>query len=188
MRGRPYILLPVILPLLLAAEPTTAPLSPARAAFERFKALDGQWIGRSTKGWEERSTVRVIAGGSCVMQTSFDAHPNETMVTMFHMDGPDLILTHYCVAKNQPRLKATKFGEDGMTVTFTFMDATNLPSRDAGHMDQAVFTLESPDRYTSQWTWYQNGQERWMERIENVRASGSDNATGKPAVTTAPSR
>lgn len=155
-----------------ATAPAPAPATPAQRAYERFKALAGEWRGASTRGWTEKTSYRVIAGESCVMSTSFDAHPKETMVTMFHLDGEHLMLTHYCVARNQPRLRATDIREDGetMTITFTFLDGTNLPARDAGHMDKAVFTFESPDRFKSRWTWYQDGKERWMEEIVYTRA------------------
>lgn len=144
-----------------AAKATT----PARAAFEQFKRLAGEWRGRSTRGWEETVSYKTIAGGSVVVGTSFDAHPNETMMTMFHMDGDRLMLTHYCVARNQPRLVATSFDADGRTVTFTFLDGANLPTRDRGHMDKAVFRFIDSDRVASRWTWYQDGKERWMEEI-----------------------
>jgi len=137
----------------------------AQAAFERFKKLEGQWHGRSTKGWEETVSFKTIAQGSVVVENSFDAHPNETMMTMFYLDGERLMLTHYCVAKNQPRLEATSFENDGKTITFTFIDATNLSSRDKGHMDKAVFRFIDDNKFSTQWTWYQNGKESWMEEI-----------------------
>ena len=141
----------------------------AAAAFEQFKKLEGRWKGRSTKGWEEVITYKTIAGGSVVAGTSFGAHPNETMMTMYHLDGERLMLTHYCVAKNQPRLVATSFAEGGKTVTFTFLDGGNLPSRDRGHMDKALFRFIDDNHTTSQWTWYQEGKESWMEEIHLER-------------------
>lgn len=144
-------------------------LSPARAAFERFKTLEGSWQGRSTKGWNEAVSFKTIAGGSVVVETSFDAHPNETMMTMFQMDGERLMLTHYCVAKNQPRLVATSISDDGRQITFTFLDGGNLPSRDKGHMDKAVFRFLDDGRVTTQWTWYQDGKEQWLEEIQLER-------------------
>ena len=137
----------------------------ARAAFEQFKRLAGEWRGRSTKGWEETVSFKTIAGGSVVVETSFDAHPNETMMTMFHLDNERLMLTHYCVARNQPRLVATSFSEDGKTITFTFLDGGNIPTRDRGHMDKAVFRFLDDDHVTTRWTWYQDGKENWMEEI-----------------------
>ena len=141
----------------------------ARALFERIKSLEGQWRGKSTKGWEDTTTVRVIAGGSVVMFTNFDAHPGETMATMVHLDGDRVLLTHYCVAKNQPRLVATAYDPKAGTATFEYLDGTGLPSRDKGHMDKLLLTIVGGDTYRSRWTWYQNGKESWMEDIENIR-------------------
>ncbi|HTR03698.1 MAG TPA: hypothetical protein VMN82_10920 [Thermoanaerobaculia bacterium] len=152
-----------------AAGPADRGRENAAEIWERFKGLSGTWEGRSTKGWTERLRYDVIAGGSVVLETSEDAHPGETMATTFYRDGERLMLTHYCVAKNQPRLEATSFENGGRTVVFTFVDATNLPSRNHGHMDKAVFTFESADRVVSRWSWYQDGRETWFEDIVQTR-------------------
>jgi hypothetical protein len=169
----------IMVVLLLAAsglaadktEPANAELS--KQAYERIRSLGGRWIGKSTKGWNEHIQFNLLAGGSAVEERSFDAHPGETMLTIFYMDGDRLILTHYCVAKNQPRLLATTISPDGKTIEFTFMDATNLPSRDKGHMDKAVYRFADRDHFTVQWTWYQDGSEKWMEEIQMQRISGA---------------
>ncbi len=149
----------------------TVPATPelARAAFARFQSNDGNWIGKSTKGWEETLRYRTIAGGSTVLETSFDAHPGQEMATAFYLDGDRLMLTHYCMAKNAPRLEATAFGDGGRTVVFTFVDGANIPTRDKGHMDKAVFRFETEDRVVSRWTWYENGREKWFEEIVQTR-------------------
>src|SRR4051794_13433450 len=87
-----------------AEPPSTQPTgtTPAARAYERFLSLAGTWEGSSTKGWTERLTIRPIAGGSCVMEQSEFAHttdPADAMVTMYHLDGEHLMLTHYCMAK-----------------------------------------------------------------------------------------
>ena len=111
------------------------PDSAAWRAFENFKALAGVWEGANQEGVASRQTFRVIAAGSSIVQTTdFDGHPGQTMITMYHMDGDKLMLTHYCVAKNQPRMRATKFGEDSRTVLFTFLDGTNLPLSRLGRL------------------------------------------------------
>ncbi|HKQ48212.1 MAG TPA: hypothetical protein VJZ71_09105 [Phycisphaerae bacterium] len=156
-----------------------AELTPARAAFERIKTLSGDWNSKSTKGWTEKESYQVIAGGSVVMHLSYGAHPGEWMATMFHMDGEHLMLTHYCVARNQPRLRATDFSDEGSKITFTFHDATNLPSRDKGHMDKHVMMFDAPDRMKTRWTWYQDGKESWMEEIEHRRAEAGPGAASK---------
>jgi hypothetical protein len=151
-----------------SAEPTPPP-ELARAAFERFRALEGRWRGTSTRGWEDESTFRTIAGGSAVLATTFDAHPGETMATLYTMNGDSLELVHYCVARNAPRLRATRIEDGGRTVHFTFVDGANLPTRDRGHMDQAVYRFRDDGKLTTRWTWYENGTARWMEEIELSR-------------------
>jgi hypothetical protein len=154
---------------LIPAQEAGTGATPARLAFERFRQLEGTWKGESTKGWKEQLRFQAIAGGSAVVETSFEAHPGETMLTVFVLDGDRLRLTHYCVAKNQPRLEATSFEDQGREVTFTFLDGGNLPSRERGHMDKAVFRFEDSDHVTSRWTWYQEGKERWLEEIRLTR-------------------
>ncbi len=146
-------------------EPANSPV----AGFERFAGLAGEWEGTSTKGWRERIRFQVIAKGSAVLEISLDAHPGETMATLFSLDRGRLELRHYCVAGNQPHLRATAFEEEGRRVTFTFVDGGNLASRDRGHMDKAVFLFEDADHVTSRWTWYQEGKERWLEEIRLIR-------------------
>ena len=142
--------------------------SPAQLGFERFRSLAGAWSGSSTKGWEARIDFEVVARGSVVIQRSnFAAHPEETMITAYHRDGEELVLTHYCVAGNQPRLRASEFDERG--VAFAFQDGTNLDSRDAGHMDSVRFEFPDADSFSSQWSWYQDGADAWMEAIRYER-------------------
>ena len=135
--------------------------------------MDGQsWQGNSTKGWTEKLTYSIIAGGSCVMEQSAMAHEGVEIVTMFHMDNDDLMLTHYCAAKNQPRLRATQISDDGSDVLFTFVDGTNLKNgRDTGHMDKAHIKFTGDGTMSAQWTFYADGKEQWMEEIKYQRAA-----------------
>jgi hypothetical protein len=149
--------------------PALAPITDEQsvATFERLKGLAGTWVGESTKGWRERIRYEVIARDSCVLESSFDAHPGEKMLTLFHLDGSDLLLTHYCVARNQPRLRASAICADGRTVEFTFRDMTGGP-RDMGHMDRCVMTF-GDDTLTTQWFWSAKGKETPMEVITQRR-------------------
>ena len=71
---------------------------------------------------------------------------------------------------------ATDVADGGRRVTFSYLDGTGLPSRDHGHMDQAVFRFLDADRFTAQWTWYQEGSEQWMEEIEHRRLAELEEA------------
>ncbi len=92
--------------LALSAPPdSTAKAAPA--AFERFKALAGEWVaaedGEMAKKGDLVARYAVTAGGSAVVETIFPGQAQE-MVTVYHADGPDLVLTHYCMEGNQPRM------------------------------------------------------------------------------------
>lgn len=142
----------------------------ARAAFARLVALEGRWRSVSTKGWDETTTYQVIARGSVVMSTTtFRDAPDRTMVTMFYVDDGRLVATHYCEARNQPHLIAENIDADARRVVFRFAGGGNLADRDQGHMDQAVYEFLGPDRIRSRWTWFQQGEEQWLEDIEITR-------------------
>ncbi len=142
------------------------------AAFDRLKSLEGTWRGQSTKGWTDRIVYRVLAGGSALIEDSFDAHPGEAMATVFAPDGDRLLLTHYCAAKNQPRLVLSAIEDGGATLDFHFLDATNLKSRDVGHMDRVRITFVDADHFIARWTWFQDGKENWLEEIRHERVKG----------------
>jgi hypothetical protein len=145
----------------------------AHAVFDRLKRLDGTWRGKSTKGWEELSVIHTIAKGSAVAIRSEEEDADSAMLSVYYMDGDWLLLTHYCEAQNQPRLVATATSEDGRKVLFTFLDATNLPSRDKGHMDKLILELIDDNHFTENWTWYSNGREQWLELIDTQRVPAS---------------
>jgi hypothetical protein len=143
------------------------------AAWTHIQDLAGTWRGHSSKGWDETIQVQLLAGGSVLLETSrFDDDPKgeNAMATAYYKDGDRLLLTHYCEARNQPRLMASEFGDDGATVTFTFLDGGNLPSRDIGHMDSVVMRFADHDHFRSQWTWYAKGKATWLEDITYERA------------------
>lgn len=142
----------------------------AREFFARLQSLEGRWQASSTKGWHEVTVFEVIARGSVVMSsTEFAGEPRRKLVTMFYLDGDRLVLTHYCEARNQPHLVADEIDVDTGRAVFEFAGGGNLPDRNRGHMDRAVYEIVDDDTLRSRWTWYEEGQERWLEEIEITR-------------------
>jgi hypothetical protein len=141
-------------------KPAVASSSNATAEFDKLKDLSGEWISRSSQDPMSvtRYTYRVVSNGSAVMLTT-DV-PNEgPMVTMFYLDGPRLMATHFCGAKNQPRYVAAN-STDPKTIVFKFKDATNLdPARD-GYMSGVTFHFGDSDHHTEQWTFTEKGKTR----------------------------
>jgi hypothetical protein len=148
----------VVLALLVTLA-TTAALaqSDAQKSFDQLRSLSGTWEGKASNGHALEVSFSEIAGGSAVM-SQIHGHGPENMVSMFHLDGPNrLLITHYCSAGNQPRMQAST-SPDGRTITFTFVDATNLASPDAGHMQQLVIAMLDANHHTEDWTFVDHGK------------------------------
>jgi hypothetical protein len=149
----------VIVMALAASAAPAAPAPPAgeaRAAspaFERFKALAGDWVaaedGEMSKKGDLVARYEVTAGGSALVETVFPGSPNE-MVTVYHADGPDLLLTHYCVEGNQPRMRARAAG--GSRFDFEFDGGTGIDPRRDRHMHSATVELVGKDEIRTVWT------------------------------------
>jgi len=134
-----------------------------KESFEALKSLAGEWRGNDTMGHQAEIRFRVTSGGTALVSELVEPNHQaqsleDDMITMIHLDGDRLLLTHYCGADNQPRMKGIA-SPDGKTISFDFVDATNLPSSRTGHMQQVVIKFLSPDHHTEEWTFTENGQE-----------------------------
>src|SRR5579863_9257219 len=121
------------------------------ASFDKMKSLDGSWTGAMVDaGKEYPATTRfmMVSDGSALMGWLGEGGPYE-MVTIFHMDGNELMATHYCAAHNQPRFLAAPGGKPNQVV-FKFKDGTNIGPHD-GHMQSVTFTFDGPDHHTEDW-------------------------------------
>ena len=142
--------------LLVCASPGLAQSSP-QLSFDVLKSLQGNWQGKDSLGHLVKATFRLTGKGSALLSEYVEPDQNEDMISMFHVDGDRLLMTHYCSAGNQPRMNATA-SPDGKTITFDFVDATNLPSLEAGHMRRLVIKILSPKQHTEEWTYVENGK------------------------------
>jgi hypothetical protein len=141
----------LVCPLLLLALPFATygedksgklPPAPTNPAFEKLKTLAGTWLAADDDGKPTDqivSIIRVTAGGSAVHETLFPGQPQE-MISIYTVDGPDLVMTHYCVLGNQPRLKADPKSPANQ-IRFQFAGGSNLdPTKDT-HMHSATLTI-----------------------------------------------
>ena len=131
--------------------------SDAQKSFDQLKSLAGSWEGKNSMGEPVQVSYRMTAGGSALM-SEIMGH-GENMISMIHFDGANrLLLTHYCAVGNQPRMQASA-SPDAKTVTFNFLDATNLDSPQSGHMDHVVIAMLDPNHHTEAWTFTDHGKE-----------------------------
>ena len=140
----------------------------AKKTFDQIKSLDGNWQGKAM-GKDLKVTFRTTAGGSAVIS---EITAPETMVTMFHEDNDRVLATHYCAAGNQPRMQAST-SPDGKTITFTFVDATNLATPKTGHMTSLVLTIPDSDHHIEDWTFTKEDGQLMKEHFDLTRAHGS---------------
>ena len=162
----PLTLLAAVRP---AAGAETATVS-AAAAFDQLKALAGEWAGMAVEEQSFPVTVqyRVTGNGSAVVETQFPGTPHE-MVTVYYRDGNDLVLTHYCAAGNQPRMKLDAAASKPDELRFAFTGGSNLdPAKDM-HMHEVRIALLSGDKIESDWTAYQNGQKAHTAHFQLTR-------------------
>jgi hypothetical protein len=127
----------------------------AHKTFDQLKGMEGNWEGKNAQGQTIQVTFRVTAGGSALMSEIHGKGP-ENMITMFHMDGDHLLMTHYCGAGNQPRMKVAT--ADAKSVSFEFVDGTNIGPGD-GHMQRATFTQPDADHHVEEWVFLDHGKE-----------------------------
>lgn len=119
---------------------------PAKAGFEKIKKLVGTWVEADKDGKPTDkivSVVKLTAGGSAVHETFFPGSDME-MVSMYHLDKGDLIMTHYCMLGNQPKMKANPKSAAN-TIKWEFAGGTNLdPTKDT-HMHSSTVKFVDDD-------------------------------------------
>src|SRR5262245_17013535 len=141
-----------------AKEAASKPVPPSR--LDAIKKLSGEWVEVGEDGKPTGNVVavyRTTAGGTVVEETLFGGTPHE-MVTMYFMDRDSLMLTHYCVAGNQPRMKAEK-RTDPNKIVFQCDGGTNMKSENDVHMHHATLVFVDDNHIQSEWLEYKDGKQ-----------------------------
>lgn len=134
------------------------PAPSTNTALEKMKSLAGTWLVADKEGKatdQVASIIKVTAGGSVVHETLFPGQPQE-MVSIYTVSGSDLVMTHYCVLGNQPRLKADPKSPENQIV-FRFVGGGNLDPKKDKHMHDATLTLVDADHIEVNGTGWENG-------------------------------
>jgi hypothetical protein len=159
-------------------KPASAPESivyDASSAFEFLKTLAGEWergSGDHEHGSSSRSaSFKVTAAGSSVVETLYAGQPTE-MVSVFHMDGNQLLLTHYCALKNAPIMKFEKSDKPG-EIKFAFSGGTNFDPKVDTHVHQGLFRIKDKNTVESIFVAFANGKPR-PEGRAILKRKGSD--------------
>lgn len=145
--------------VLVAIATSCLAASKSQPEFDKIKSLAGNWEGKGTAGNPVQINYRVVSGGTAVVESILEK-PEAEMITVYYLDGDRLMLTHYCMANNQPRMRADAPASNPATIKFSFVDATNLSSPDDGHMDAHSIEWKDADHVNQHWTWRQKGGQK----------------------------
>jgi hypothetical protein len=131
---------------------------PAFFALERLKSLAGEWEGTvddKENGPKVAVTYKATSNGSAVIETQFPGTKHE-MVTVYHLDGKQVVLTHYCAMGNQPRMALASASSDQFV--FDYSGGTNVDPKTDMHMHGLRIRFEAPKTITSEWQLYKEGK------------------------------
>lgn len=127
----------------------------AQKAFNAIKNMPGAWEGQTSEGDLIQVSFKTVSRGSAIVSEILG---KEDMISVFNLDGSRLLMTHYCAMGNQPRMQAS-LSPDSKTITFTYVDATNLATPDAGHMQRMVLTVLDENHHIEEWIFVDHGKE-----------------------------
>ena len=159
----------LILPVLAGSAAATtirrAPDVNAREAFTLLKSLEGAWTAGPETNRKSSVRFELSANGTVLVEhyTNPALPGSGRMMSAYHLDGRQLLLTHYCIANNQPTLRADRFDPASREVQFEFLRATNLATERTGHMRRARYRLIDENRFVTEWEFFENGTKKMTE-------------------------
>ncbi|MCS6319348.1 MAG: hypothetical protein H8K05_16545 [Nitrospira sp.] len=123
-----------------------------------LKFLVGEWKGADAEGKGHKISFVLSSGGTSLTET-LTPPDSPPMTTIYYSDGDQLMLTHYCSLNNQPRMRAAAVKEGEKTITFAFVDATNLKNPTDVHMRQLAIEVKDHDHFVQTWTLSKAGKD-----------------------------
>jgi hypothetical protein len=132
---------------------------PAASAFDRLKAMEGEWIdasGAFGKKGAVVATYRVTGAGNTLIETFPVGTPHE-MTTVYHRDGSNVVLTHYCSGGTQPRMRAKVI--HGNVLEFAYDGGANIDVAKTSHMHNMRWEFVSNDEVKATWHNWSNGKD-----------------------------
>jgi hypothetical protein len=153
----------------------------AANVLDRLKGLQGTWRGEAhqvsgptegehaDKSHSVTHEFRVSAAGSVVMEIMGPGTDHE-MINMYHVDGQDLLLTHYCALGNQPSMKLDRPGSSPDNLKFDFAGGTNLDPTVDQHIHNSRVIFADSGTLESLWTSHNHGKQESVMKFKLRRA------------------
>jgi len=132
----------------------------ARTAFHMLKSLAGEWTG--TAGQDNAPatvTYRITANGHVVTETLFAGTDHE-MMTLYYIQGSDLLATHYCSVGNRPQFKLDSGKSTLKELVFGFDGGNGFDPGKDNHIHDAKLDFNGKDKFDASWSFYSGGEKR----------------------------
>jgi hypothetical protein len=147
----------------------------ASKALGQMKSLAGDWEGTAEwsgarTGTYPMSASYYVTGNGSALVENLIAEGSPVMTSVYHLDGADLRMTHFCGAQNQPRLKADQMDLAHGLINFAFVDITNLHSADAAHVHGMEMRLIDSNHINITFL-FQAGEKESRELIDLKRSA-----------------
>jgi hypothetical protein len=125
---------------------------------DRVKTLEGTWLGVDEHGKATGSeVVFALTGRGSAVREIMLPHTDNEMTNLYTMDGPTLVMTHYCASGNQPRMRAA--AGDGKSIALKFDGVSNLRSAGEMYMGEMTLTFADADHFSETWRHFKGGAE-----------------------------
>ena len=129
----------------------------AQKAFTAIKTHARHMAGNHSQWPGSKSRSKLVSGGSAVMseiRRHTPRHDQHDQPRWPQQASADALLRYRKSAAH-----AGSVSPDGKTITFSFVDATNLAAPDAGHMQKMVLTMLDDNHHTEEWVFVDHGKE-----------------------------
>ncbi len=134
---------------------------------DKLKALAGHWEGNSNEG-PVAVDYKVTSGGTAVVETLFPNTDHE-MVSVYHDEDGGLVMTHYCMLGNQPKLALTKATPEHMSFELS-KHQTAIHEKTETHMHGMEMSFIEPNTIVEKWSGFEKGRENHSTTFQLKRA------------------
>ncbi len=117
--------------------------------------LEGRWTTTTEGGETAEIVFERTSAGHAVKETMFPGSPHE-MVNMYTLDGNQLVMTHYCGAGNQPRMRARRI-ENGR-MPFRFESVSDLNDEKGLYMGELELVRLDENHVEERWRSFVDGK------------------------------
>jgi hypothetical protein len=129
------------------------------APFEKLKTLEGKWTGTVVEGGQtEEKPAEVVyevsSGKTALVEKLFKGTPHE-MVSIYNDENGELVMTHYCMMRNQPKLKLV--AADKNEILLEMVEGNGVKKTD-DHMHSLKIKFTGKDEITQEWDGYKDGK------------------------------